>query len=64
LSDDNLDEAGAAEKLGVSTGTLANWRWRGYGPPFLKIGRRVEYRVSDIEAWRDEQLRQPSTSHA
>jgi hypothetical protein len=27
----------AARYLGVSAGTLANWRCRGKGPPFVKI---------------------------
>jgi hypothetical protein len=27
------------------------WRWQGRGPRYLKIGGRVVYRVSDIEAF-------------
>jgi hypothetical protein len=56
----HLGEAAAAKKLGVSKGTLANWRWRKYGPPFLKIGRRIEYLDSDIEEWRTAQRQDPS----
>ena len=26
------------------------WRAEGNGPPFVRLGRRVVYRVSDIEA--------------
>lgn len=34
-------------------GTLANWRSANprKGPPFIKFGRRVLYRLSDIEAY-------------
>ncbi len=34
-----------------STATLATWRCRGGGPCFVKLGRRVLYRVSDLDAW-------------
>jgi hypothetical protein len=55
-----LGEAAAAKKLGISRGTLANWRWRKYGPPFLKIGRRIEYLDTDLEAWRTAQRQDPT----
>ena len=35
----------------VTRNTLANWRAQSKGPPFVKIGSRVVYRVSDLEAW-------------
>ena len=42
----------AAEFLGVAAATLANWRCSGRYPiPFLKVGRSVRYRKSDLEAW-------------
>jgi hypothetical protein len=35
-----------------STGTLANWRSKGIGPKWYKVGgRRVVYRPEDIEAY-------------
>lgn len=55
-----LNEKQAAKLLGVSRGTLRNWRWRKYGPVFLKVGSRVEYRRDDIDAWRDSQRRDPN----
>lgn len=33
--------------------TLQFWRTRGEGPCFVKVGRRVFYRRSDIEAFVD-----------
>jgi predicted DNA-binding transcriptional regulator AlpA len=54
-----LSEAQAAKKLGYAVSTLANWRSMGYGPPFLKISRRVEYLESDIEEWQLAQRRVP-----
>jgi predicted DNA-binding transcriptional regulator AlpA len=47
--------AKAAEKLlDVPPSTLANWRLMGcHKIPFLKIGRNVRYRCSDLLAWMD-----------
>lgn len=45
----------AAEMLGLSRGTLANWRAEGRGPHYIKLGKDVLYRVSDLEAWLDAQ---------
>lgn len=45
----------AAEMLGLSRGTLANWRAEGRGPRYIKSGKQILYRVSDIEAWLDAQ---------
>jgi hypothetical protein len=55
------DTAGAAERLRVEPETLRNWRWRGEGPPFLKLGRVVRYRLVDLAAWLEAQTRR-STS--
>lgn len=35
----------------ISLRTLANWRCSGEGPPYMKIGGRVLYRLEDIESW-------------
>jgi Helix-turn-helix domain len=35
----------------VSTATLEKWRCTGEGPPFIKVGRAVLYRESDLEQW-------------
>lgn len=40
-----------SERIAVSEQTLACWRMRGFGPPFLKIGRFVRYSLEDVEAW-------------
>lgn len=61
MTDDLLLRASdAAEFLGVSRATLAKWRVYGFGPAFIKIGARVSYRMSDINAWLDER-RQTNT---
>ncbi len=42
--------------LGVPLGTLANWRYLGRGPAFLRVGRHVRYRAADVTAWVEAQL--------
>ena len=41
----------AAKLLHVSARTLERRRSRGDGPRFRKAGRRVLYRIDEIEAW-------------
>ena len=54
-----LDEKQAAERLTVSPGTLAVWRSTGrYNLPFVKVGRMVRYRLSDLDAWVDARARE------
>ncbi|WP_329520550.1 helix-turn-helix domain-containing protein [Spirillospora sp. NBC_01491] len=43
--------AEAAEYLGRSVGTLANWRSAGTGPRFSGRGHGVRYRWADLDAW-------------
>jgi predicted DNA-binding transcriptional regulator AlpA len=41
----------AADFLRVSESWLAKARMRGDGPPFLRIGRSIRYRQSDLLRW-------------
>lgn len=40
-----------AALVGVKVRTLANWRYRGTGPQYIKPGGSVRYRAGDVEAW-------------
>lgn len=46
-----LDTHAAAERTGLSGSTLRKLRLTGKGPRYIKLGRAVRYRVSDLEAW-------------
>ncbi len=46
-----LDSREAARLLGVSPGTLANWRSRGKGPAFIKLGHLAKYWPRDLEVY-------------
>jgi predicted DNA-binding transcriptional regulator AlpA len=41
----------AAEYLGISPNTLYVWRHRRQGPPSFRMGRRVMYRITTLDAW-------------
>lgn len=46
-----------ATRLHVAEQTLAQWRWKGVGPPFLKVGRAVRYAPQDLERWISQNTR-------
>lgn len=55
----HLNEFELSDRWHISERTLQRWRWKKKGPPYLKIGGRVVYRLSDIEAWEEENLKNP-----
>src|SRR6266436_3749260 len=52
----HIDQKGLAQRWSLSPRTLEQWRWQGRGPRYLKIGGRVVYRLSDIEAFEAARL--------
>jgi len=48
-----------ADYLGVPERTLSMWRYRNERLAWMKVGRHVRYRWEDIEAYLEEQSRQP-----
>jgi hypothetical protein len=46
-----LTEKAAADRLGISAGTLRNWRANGKGPAFVRIGAAIRYEVADLDAF-------------
>jgi predicted DNA-binding transcriptional regulator AlpA len=50
-TDEILDAKAAARFIGVAVATLAKWRCIGGSPAFIKLGRKVGYRRSDLAEW-------------
>ena len=46
-----LNEREAAVFLGISVGTLQNWRSASFGPQFCKFGRAVRYPSSELQKY-------------
>ena len=55
-----LRDPEAAEFLGVSKGTLPQWRARGQGPRYVKVGRAVRYFEGDLAAFLDARTIEPA----
>jgi excisionase family DNA binding protein len=51
-----LTSSQVSQYLRVPASTLANWRYQGRGPAFVRLGGHVRYRASDVTEWIDRQL--------
>lgn len=56
------DPVEVADYLSVPVATLAQWRYLGTGPRFLKVGRHIRYRLRDVESWLADQSRSSTRS--
>jgi hypothetical protein len=45
------EEVSVRYRGAITLGTLRNWRAMRIGPPFIKIGKAVLYRISELDAW-------------
>ena len=54
-----LTEIQAADLLRMSSRTLQAWRGQGVGPPFIRAGRAIRYRRSDVMSWATENTIKP-----
>jgi hypothetical protein len=54
----------AADLLGLAPSTIAKLRLSGLGPAYLKLGRRVRYRVADLEAYMQANRRHSTSEDA
>jgi hypothetical protein len=57
-----LNEKEASKIIGISVGTLRNWRSQRQGPPYYKVGRRVLYSSSDLRRFLNEHQILPFSS--
>ena len=48
--DEMLTDVDAARHLGVALQSVRNWRWKGTGPKYHRIGQRIiRYRRRDLD---------------
>ena len=62
LSTSVVDERGAATLLGIAPATLRNIRSQGRGPTYCRVGRRVVYRVRDVDAYLENNAVDPEAN--
>ena len=49
-----------ARYLGLNVNTIQRWHWKGSdAPPFIKIGRSVRYKESEVKAWVERTTAKP-----
>jgi DNA-binding transcriptional MerR regulator len=61
-----LTTAEVAELTRAPVSTVRYWRHVGVGPASFRLGRRVVYRLCDVERWLDEKRAEqsrPSVGH-
>lgn len=51
-----LTEKDLAAALQMKPQSLADWRHRGQGPRYVKMGQLVRYRISDVQEWLDTRV--------
>ena len=56
MNNERVDTPSAAKILGLKKGTLEVWRSMGRGPRFCRIGRRIFYRIEDLELFANPNL--------
>jgi len=44
-----------ADYLGVSIKTIYTWQYTKTGPRFMRVGKHLKARWSDVESWLDKQ---------
>src|SRR5687768_8539069 len=62
-ADELLEQKTVCRWLKIKDVTAEAWRGRGTGPRYVKVGRLIRYRRSDVEAWLKGRVH-TSTSHA
>jgi excisionase family DNA binding protein len=53
-----LTGAQAADYLQVPQETMRQWRYKGTGPTYAKVGRHVRYRRAALDRWLEERERE------
>ena len=43
-----------ADYLQIPVGTLYRWRTNGEGPPAIRAGKHLRYRLEQVDAWLDQ----------
>ena len=59
-----LTERQVAAEYNIPIKSLQQYRYRGNGPRFLKLGRSVRYRRRDIQAWFEKNEVKPRSEDA
>ena len=56
---ENLTTEEAAEFLRYSARQLMRWRAQGIGPPYVRTGNKILYRLQDLIHWLEKKMVEP-----
>ena len=59
-----MTEPETAEHIGISLSGLRKWRNDGRGPAYVRLGRLIRYRRTDIEEWLEKRMISPAEPKA
>ena len=57
-----LKPEAAGAHVGVTAGALAKWRHAGTGPAYIRVGGRILYKATDLDAYLEARRVNPSTA--
>jgi hypothetical protein len=52
----HLNQEQLARRWSLSPRTLERWRWLRQGPPYLRLGGRIVYRLIDVELFEQQRV--------
>ncbi len=61
---EHINQVELSRRWRLSPRTLERWRWQGTGPHYLKVGGRIVYRLADVLAYEQLQLRRDTREPA
>jgi excisionase family DNA binding protein len=56
-----LSPTQVADRLGVPVATIHQWRWKGTGPAWIRIGRHLRISEAALERWVAEREREAAS---
>lgn len=59
-SDKLLKPSEAADLLATTPQVLGTWRWRGDGPPYVRVGRSIRYSRRMLDEWLEQRTVRPN----
>ena len=62
MTEDLLTQARLAKRWDIQSSTLRIWRWNGNGPQYVKIGRKIFYRLEDVKIFEQQKIRRNTSA--
>lgn len=57
-----LSPAAVERRFGIPAATLGTWRYRRYGPAYVKAGKSILYSAAELQSWLDAHAIHPGAA--